>query len=504
MAKGLKKGAVLWGLALLAVFMFMGIAPAAAAQNIAVTIPEFKTAINGEEFDNAGAQYPLVVYKDITYFPMTWSFCRELGLVSSWDAKRGLYIAVLNVALYGRDDSPVEAEATSINNRRGAKYPASIATYPIVLNGLPIDNSQEEYPLINFRDITYFPMTWRFAHDELGWELAWSDAEGFDVNSYRSIPTEFYVAELAEEYALLQKSVQLSWEQVNDDGSITYSTAGQELTDYKLDYRTNRLTYVGKSAESKFWQPSLGENISAQIECAGSDLLYNGTVIADISELVEQVAARPESADYSFEEGEHNAAIHAHSRRVGLDGVNVIEAQIYYMPWIPAPYTPYVYYVFVERDGVVIKIDDWDPANRLTGVYRNGAGELYLCSDYHSLGGRWHNNSGAILKVGAEGKTERLNDRYDDYNSLRALGMHDDKLYVLATWFPDVSSEYGGQVSAVNDGFFTLDRDGTLTKFHDFVSGETFMTPDGGLYCIMSWNAGLINLLSGERIYPVE
>ena len=40
-----------------------------------------------------------------------------------------------------------------------------------------IDNEKEEYPLINFRNITYFPMTWRFAYEELNFDIEWSEKE---------------------------------------------------------------------------------------------------------------------------------------------------------------------------------------------------------------------------------------------------------------------------------------------------------------------------------------
>ena len=41
------------------------------------------------------------------------------------------------------------------------KYTASVAAYNIVVNGKKIQNSKEQYPLLQFRDVTYFPLTWR-------------------------------------------------------------------------------------------------------------------------------------------------------------------------------------------------------------------------------------------------------------------------------------------------------------------------------------------------------
>ena len=40
----------------------------------------------------AHTKYPLLVYKDITYFPMTWYNCRMLGLETEWSDAKGLAI----------------------------------------------------------------------------------------------------------------------------------------------------------------------------------------------------------------------------------------------------------------------------------------------------------------------------------------------------------------------------------------------------------------------------
>ena len=51
---------------------------------VTVTLPTFKVVFNNTNVDNRYSKYPLIVYKDITYFPMTYSDCRFLGLESKW------------------------------------------------------------------------------------------------------------------------------------------------------------------------------------------------------------------------------------------------------------------------------------------------------------------------------------------------------------------------------------------------------------------------------------
>jgi hypothetical protein len=52
----------------------------AADGNVRVTLPGFTVTLNGHMVENQYREYPLLVYKGITYFPMTWYDSRLLGL----------------------------------------------------------------------------------------------------------------------------------------------------------------------------------------------------------------------------------------------------------------------------------------------------------------------------------------------------------------------------------------------------------------------------------------
>jgi hypothetical protein len=52
------------------------------------------------------------------------------------------------------------------------------------VNGKVISNSKEQYPLLSFRNVTYFPLTWRFAHDEFGWDYKWNTSGGLSITSH--------------------------------------------------------------------------------------------------------------------------------------------------------------------------------------------------------------------------------------------------------------------------------------------------------------------------------
>ena len=148
----------------------------AASGSVSVTLPSFAVTLNGTEIDNDYSQYPLIVYKDITYFPMTYYDCRFLGLETGWtDAKTGLFIDTTGI------QGAYHPYTQTSKNAKSAK--AQIASFPITVNGQAIDNAKEEYPLLLFRDVTYFPMTWRFCVDEFNWQYSFTNADGLVISS---------------------------------------------------------------------------------------------------------------------------------------------------------------------------------------------------------------------------------------------------------------------------------------------------------------------------------
>lgn len=160
-------------------FMMASIIPAYAANvsaSVTVTLPTFNVTLNNVNMDNRYSKYPLIVYKNITYFPMTYSDCRFLGLESSWRGNQeGLLIDATDItAAY----CPYSTKERNISS-----YKATIPIFPIKINGKLIDNSKEEYPILIFRDITYFPITWKFAVDEFGWDYSFDLNNGLSINS---------------------------------------------------------------------------------------------------------------------------------------------------------------------------------------------------------------------------------------------------------------------------------------------------------------------------------
>lgn len=145
------------------------------AATITATIVTENVVLNGISYNNTNARYPLLRYRNITYFPLTYDLCRFLGLSSHWSQRNGLQVTrALDSVTYVPDEGTI--------NRSG-NVSVTIPTYGIEINGKRITNSGEPWPLINYKGITYFPLTWRFAVGEFGWSYNWSAEEGLRINS---------------------------------------------------------------------------------------------------------------------------------------------------------------------------------------------------------------------------------------------------------------------------------------------------------------------------------
>ncbi|MHC1759493.1 MAG: hypothetical protein AB9917_08275 [Negativicutes bacterium] len=167
---GKKMIVAVFGIMLLAGSTLSGVS----AQEVSVSLPNFKITMNDVRIDNAERLYPIIVYRDITYVPMTYNDSRFLGLETKWESASGLEVNKIS-------------EQKSYNPNRGyaSSYleSAILPNFRIRVNGKEINNQSETYPLLVFRDITYFPLTWRYMVDEFGWKSSFDNTEGLVISS---------------------------------------------------------------------------------------------------------------------------------------------------------------------------------------------------------------------------------------------------------------------------------------------------------------------------------
>lgn len=139
-----------------------------------VIVPDYPFVINGTEIDFKDSEYPVISYKDITYFPMTWHYCRMLGVTTDWSHEEGFRVEKASATA-----EPIEYGKS---NNTGELY-AVLPEYDIFVNGKKIENGNEQYPLLNFRNVTYFPLTWDFIINEFGWSYTFDSENGLVINS---------------------------------------------------------------------------------------------------------------------------------------------------------------------------------------------------------------------------------------------------------------------------------------------------------------------------------
>ncbi|TVY08479.1 DUF5050 domain-containing protein [Paenibacillus cremeus] len=169
--------ALLIGLSITAAVPDPVVQAAPSSVSVKVGFPEFPVAVNGSMMDVKHSAYPLLLYKDITYFPMTWTNTAALALTVAWDAKNGLSLQKKAAC------EPLQQDLTPKINTNAVSQYATLVPFPVQVNGRTVYNSKEPYPVLLYKDITYFPMTWAFTHDDFGWNTSWDTAHGFGIQS---------------------------------------------------------------------------------------------------------------------------------------------------------------------------------------------------------------------------------------------------------------------------------------------------------------------------------
>lgn len=160
------------------------------AQSVKVTLPAFPVTMNEINIDSNNRQYPFIVYKDITYFPMTWHDSRLLGLETNWTPQAGLEVKQTGHVIH-----PNEYKIALQNWRNSVSDYATIASLPITVNGQTIHNATEPYPLLLYRNVTYFPLTWRFGFEAFKWGYEFTNQGGLNIESVPNYITNHRIYE---------------------------------------------------------------------------------------------------------------------------------------------------------------------------------------------------------------------------------------------------------------------------------------------------------------------
>jgi hypothetical protein len=144
-----------------------------AQQYVNVNLPTFKVTMNDIVIDNNTRLYPILVYKDTTYVPMTYNDSRFLGLETDWSSDNGLQVSKIREQLsYNPNTGYTNSTLES----------AVISEFKTTVNEKVINNKNETFPLLVFRNITYFPLM-RYGVDEFNWTFNFDSNNGLNIKS---------------------------------------------------------------------------------------------------------------------------------------------------------------------------------------------------------------------------------------------------------------------------------------------------------------------------------
>ncbi len=199
---------LLLGLSLV-LFLSSFVTPVSATSNneVIVSIPKTAIKINGEEIDNQHNKFPMLTYKGITYLPLTWDYCKALGLEKSWDQENGLKLTKKY------NNSTPNQDLTS-NNDINKNYTVKEYDSDVFINGSIYEN--EDYPFLLFRQIIYLPLTYDL-NTRLFISVKWDKDSGIEIigkdllnaatssNNNGTIDKDFKeIANLSESVALIK------------------------------------------------------------------------------------------------------------------------------------------------------------------------------------------------------------------------------------------------------------------------------------------------------------
>ena len=136
-----------------------------------VHFPSFKITINGVWQNNARREYPFILYRDITYFPMTFDDCLSLGVVNIWNNEERcnrIYAGGLGSVYY-----PPQTQYSTAFNTAKAQY----APNAVYVNDVKVNNGAETYPILLYKNVLYFPLTWNWI-TSFGWNYTFDMTNG--------------------------------------------------------------------------------------------------------------------------------------------------------------------------------------------------------------------------------------------------------------------------------------------------------------------------------------
>ena len=448
-------------------------------------ISPFSHNIVFTDFYNYATEYPILLYKNVSYIPLTSSMCKELYLSCAFTPEDGLY-----VARGGGGTSTIGSERTQVlgavdyTNPADGNVIAVIPEYSVYINGRKYEDA--EYPALNFRCITYIPLTYDIVRNEFDFEFEFDNEKKHLTlygNSWYSTP---YFSHSADGYLEITDNRSVYSEYLDEYGNTGYRHEYDYTEYYRLYTDNDTVTKMPAEYKSAKKEKAPEKEQDPRFTIKDDYVWFEDTQLVKLPHL--------SGNGWSYE-GNASAEIYDY------DDTTFIVVTTWTNIALPRG-TTRQHHIFVKDSDGIKKLDWTDVFTKL--IY-DGNGAWYLCS---SSGNTMYGNPFAeIYRYTKENGLERLSDRYENINSLEYIGTYNGKMYVFAALREgnrDVG--YSGEsLNPIYSGYYEIDENLNLRKIGNFMGTRANVTlaENGNLYLITGYSSlsnRLINLNTGEII----
>lgn len=424
---------------------------------VTVTIPDYQIIIDDASVYYADSIYPFLNYKGITYLPMTYEYSRAMNLTTGWLEGTAFMVA------YQPSWESLPVYETTVNK----KYDTAIVPngYNIYINAKKVDNSTVEYPLLNFKGVTYFPLTWEYAVEEFGWKINFEN-NILKIDTENNTEYRWTLVEKHDNDAVLElyysKDIPL------EDGSTQHDYLKEW---YSLDY------YIGELTQLTDYTLNEVNNTNTKVDVMVDDgyVYYNEQKLDDI--YIEEASNRYIKPEGVTESG--------YTISAWLSGKDIPLRVVY------VSYNAYNYgengsfgrkreYTFIENNGKLISIG---PNTTVENVYELNGDIYFNTVKYGQTTFRHYMKNKWLWKLSDEGQLDVI--VYGDYNSMEIIGKANNKLYLKCLWSPEnVMEDAPYQVSLVNDGYYTFDGEGIRFITPYIYSDFDIVSDNGDIFAV--------------------
>lgn len=232
------------------------------AKSVDVHLPTFDIYVNEVKVENDYKKYPFIVYRGITYFPLTYDDAKFMGWNLKWIKKtRELHVVSTETVNYQWEEYKQVKGKTKNKKIMKAKTPA----FKIKFGEKYLPKTIGKYPVLVYNHVTYIPLVYDYKYEDSCMSFVFSKEKGLEITRPESL------------HLYIFKKNTFNF----DNGSITYYENANIQT-YYLD-----ISYMGREVNVN----SRGENVNLGVEL--TEKLYPNNQGAGIPSLINKFWTEP-------------------------------------------------------------------------------------------------------------------------------------------------------------------------------------------------------------------